>query len=261
LNTFQDLLLAGILAIAGATLVVAVYVLHRTRRVHLKLFEVETALRTTVPYAISANFRQIESLYSIYREVPLEYPLPWTRGWAASPDFLWTVAQHALTRRPKVIVECSSGVSTVVLAACLRKLGTGHIWSLEHDQKFANQTLIDLERHRLTEFVTLVVAPLVPQRLGGSDYPWYDISTLPRIEPIELLVIDGPPKNTGRHARYPALPLLSPLLGSPATIFLDDSGRADEREILSRWMQEFPALQIESIPCEKGCVKIDIVKA
>jgi rhodanese-related sulfurtransferase len=272
--TLQEALLAAILVVATVGLIVGIYVLHRVRGVRLRVLEVEAAatavngklaevdaalkgLGASLPLAFFTHFRQIESLYSIYREIPLAHPLPWTRGWAASPDFLWIVAQHVLAHRPKVVVECSSGVSTVLLAASLKKLGAGHVWSLEHNEKYADQTQAALEQQGLTRFVTLVKAPLVPHRLGENVFNWYDVSTFPRIDSIELLVIDGPPARTGPLARYPALPVLYPLLKLPATIFLDDSLRSEEQEILRRWAREFPDLAIKGIQCEKGCAKIE----
>jgi hypothetical protein len=68
-----------------------------------------------------------------------------------------------------------------------------------------------------------------------------------------MLVLDGPPQATREQARYPAGPLLFPHLAPQAAIFLDDAARADEAAIVQRWRQEFPALELSSLSCEKGC--------
>ena len=71
-----------------------------------------------------------------------------------------------------------------------------------------------------------------------------------------MLVIDGPPMPVGPLVRYPAGPILFPKLAPGAAVFLDDAPRDDEKRIIERWMQEFPGLQREDHPCEKGCVSL-----
>ena len=54
------------------------------------------------------------------------------------------------------------------------------------------------------------------------------------------VAIDGSPESTGRLARYPAGPLLFNRLNNGGAVFLDDASRADEKEIITLWMQENP---------------------
>jgi hypothetical protein len=88
-------------------------------------------------YATENSFRQIEALIGIYEETQINRALPPTRGWAASPDFLRNLCISVAEEKPKTIVECSSGISTLIAAACLKRQGSGHVYSLEHDPIFA----------------------------------------------------------------------------------------------------------------------------
>jgi hypothetical protein len=67
-----------------------------------------------------------------------------------------------------------------------------------------------------------------------------------------MLIIDGPPGNIQHLARYPALPLLFHLLSDDVVVLLDDAFRADEREIVKRWLKEFGGFSLEEIDAEKG---------
>lgn len=46
----------------------------------------------------------------------LSKALPVTDNWSAAADFLKIISNLCLERKPKVIVECSSGTSSLVLA-------------------------------------------------------------------------------------------------------------------------------------------------
>lgn len=237
------------LIIHAVTLVLILYNLYKLRQAHLLLYE----LRDQSRQDNATLFRQLEALQGLYAELNLKNSLPPTRGWAASPDFLLELARHARGARPRRVVECSSGASTLVLARCMQINGAGKVFSLEHDPHYAAQTRAQLRHHGLEDWALVLDAPLVPHRLSDEDWPWYDLRALPADMPIDLLVIDGPPQVTRKLARYPAGPLLFPRLAPDARIYLDDAAREDEQAILLRWQHEFPALQHSQRMCEKGC--------
>lgn len=231
-----------------------VYVLHKVRSVHLLLHQ----LRDTSRNDTVALFRQLEALIGLYLDLGLTKSLPATRGWAASPDFLAQLARHALEEKPHTVVECSSGVSTLVLARCMQMNGAGKVYSLEHDAQYAGQTRAQLARHGLSEFAEVLEAPLRALPIGALSWQWYTLDALPRATPIDMLVIDGPPRSVGALARYPAGPTLFQRLAPHAAVFLDDAGRADELAILARWKSEFPALVQSTRECEKGCAVLRV---
>jgi len=235
-------------------LALVIYVLHKLRRAHLLLHDV----RDNINRAHAVQFRQLEALQGLYAELAPQCSLPPTRGWAGSPDFLLELCRHTRTARPQVVVECSSGVSTVVLARCLQRNGTGMLYSFEHDHDYARETRAHLQRHGLQDWARVLDAPLIPHQLDGEDWPWYHLAALPAGAKIDLLVIDGPPQATRRLARYPAGPLLFPRLAPGGAVFLDDAHRPDEQQALARWRAAFPQLQQSDLACEKGCAVLSV---
>jgi len=225
------------------------WLMGKLRRMHLQL----AALQDQAASAPGQLYRQLEALACLQQELQLARSLPSTRGWAASPDFLLALVRQVQASAPCVVLECSSGASTVVLARALQQQGHGQLLSLEHDAYYATQTRRELARHGLSGWAQVIDAPLRPHLLGGESWPWYDLAQLPAGLAIELLVIDGPPQATRSLARYPAGPLLFPMLSGGACVYLDDAARAGEQAVLERWQAEFPQLQQSMLPCEKGC--------
>lgn len=233
----------------AAVLAVSLYALHKLRSVHLLVHALKDQARADT----TALFRQLEALQGLYVDLGLTRSLPATRGWAASPDFLMELTRHALQHKPRSVVECSSGASTLVLARCMQINGGGKVYSLEHDPLYAQETRTQLARHGLSEFAQVLVAPLRPMEIGGASWSWYAHEVLPAALEIDMLAIDGPPMATGTLARYPAGPALFPRLSPNAAVFLDDARRDDETAILERWQREFPSLSQSMRNCEKGC--------
>ncbi|AKU21094.1 class I SAM-dependent methyltransferase [Massilia sp. NR 4-1] len=233
----------------GATLFcLCAYILHKVRCMHLLLHD----MRAQSQRDNGGLFRQIEALQGLYIDLGLQKSLPGTRGWAASPDFLLELARHALTEKPMVVVECSCGTSTLVLARCMQLNGAGMVYSLEHDPHYARQTRNQLQRHGLSAWAQVIDAPLYKHELANGAWSWYRPESLPAVAGIDMLVIDGPPMATCALARYPAGPLLFPRLSNGAAVFLDDARRSDEQAILRRWAEEFPEIEQHSLNCEKG---------
>lgn len=234
-------------SLAVLTCLLTGYTLHKSRLVHLLLHE----LRDQGRQDNAALFRQMEALHALYTELQLQRSLPATRGWAASPDFLLELARHALSERPQVVVECSSGTSTLVLARCMQLNGCGKVYSLEHDPHYAKATRAELARHGLAPWAEVLDSPLTAQEFRSATWPWYETAGLPAGR-IGMLAIDGPPQATRRLARYPAGPALFARLAPGAAVFLDDAKRPDEQEILRRWANEYPEMQQQMLNCEKG---------
>lgn len=198
------------------------------------------------------QYGQVEALIGLYSTLDIALPLPPMRGFPVSPDFACSLASLIAVRRPDTIVELGSGVSTLIAAYALKKNGAGRILSLEHDREWCRKSAELVRQHGLESTATIVHAPLTPVTIVGEHWMWYDTSVIDDRTPIDMLVIDGPPANIQRLARYPAVPLLRDRLSARAVIMLDDADRPDEREIVSRWNREFGPYQIERPATEKG---------
>jgi predicted O-methyltransferase YrrM len=165
-------------------------------------------------------------------------PVPFG-GWAINPFFGEEIVLTLLDERPKLVVECGSGSSTVLIAACLRQLGQGRLIAVEHDATYARRTESLLTFHGLNEVARVVEAPLVKQSIDGLVFEWYSDAFRQHIlEDIDVLVVDGPPGATGPRARYPAVPLLKKALSPKCVILLDDANRTDEQWIGKKWAEE-----------------------
>lgn len=229
----------------------ALYVLYRKiKRVDAATWDLPS-LDYRINQAELRLYHQLEALDSLNALIRPVVPLPPLREWAGSPDFLLEIAKVILQKKPLTIVECSSGSSTLVAARCCQLNGSGHVYSLEHESVFAEATRNNLREAGLEGWATVIHAPLKEHELSGAKYPWYDLSELPNLA-IDLLVVDGPPAALAPQSRYPAGPYLVPHLSQGGAIMLDDADRRDEREIVKRWQQQFPQLDVQTRPAEKG---------
>jgi len=177
--------------------------------------------------------------------------LPPTRGWAASPDVLNVLVDRIEQTRPRRVLELGSGVSTLVIARALARVGQGHLYSLEHDAAHLRRTQDIVDRAGLADFVSLIHAPLTTR----DDALWYGESRIPDGE-FDLIFVDGPAMPMGSMIRFPAGPVLLPRLSSEGAMVVDDAARPDEQKAVETWRTQFPDLVFTEVPAEKGCVVI-----
>lgn len=153
----------------------------------------------------------------------------WGNEWSLREELiteLWHRAWH--TRGP--VLECGSGLSTVLLGIAAERLGY-EVYSLEHDEAWHAKVSQVVARHGLRQ-VRLIAAPLVMH----SGYAWYDApGRFP--EDFTLVLCDGPPAST-MGGRYGLLPELRPTMADDCVILLDDAARDGEQEVLKRWAEE-----------------------
>lgn len=200
------------------------------------------------------NYKQIEALFSVYSVLNNSQPLPPMRGWAISPDFANLVINLISEKKPQVIVELGSGVSTIISAYCLKSIGSGKIISIDQDKKYAEITNQNLAKHGLQDVAQVHYAPLKEVEINNKKWLWYDNARLKEINNIDILIVDGP-KQAGQQeklVRYPALPILFEYLSNNPLIILDDADREDERKIAQLWIKEFNSFKMENISTEKG---------
>lgn len=228
----------------------------RLQKMHRQMRRLKESLRGEVASQSRSLYEQLESLSGLYRELDMAAGLPPMRGWAGSPDFLWHLVRHARRRRPRVVVECGSGVSTVVLARCMQLNGEGHVYSMDHDPVFAEKTRGELKAYGLDAWATVFDAPLGVREINGECWTWYTSVEVPEGIDIDMLVIDGPPYTTGDLARYPAGPLLLDRVTEGGAVFMDDYGRTDEKAVARRWREEWPDYIFTELRAEKGLLQM-----
>ena len=214
-----------------------------------------------IRYRLQQSYQQIESLIYLFSTLKFRHPLPPMRGWAISPEFANILISLIRERKPRLVLEMGSGVSTLVTAYCLQEIGAGAVVSLDHDELFAAISAADIVKHQLQGTATIIYAPIKEVAIGDKKWLWYDMKRLQNLEPIDMLIIDGPPGSIQRLARYPALPILFHLLSDDAIVILDDAFRKDEREIVKLWLKELSGFSLEEIETEKGAAILRRQKA
>jgi predicted O-methyltransferase YrrM len=154
--------------------------------------------------------------------------LPWT-SFAMRPEAILAILTDIEINERKALVECGSGNSTVYSARLLRVRGEGHLTSIDNDPDWAALTRRLLEREGLSEWATVVDAPLV----NG----WYDKTKIPAIADVDLLVVDGPPAFRAdiRRAREEALDHFAGQMTLNSTVILDDARRKGEQIVMEQW--------------------------
>lgn len=194
------------------------------------------------------DFRQIQNLLALFAQLrpPRGLP-PLGVDWTISPDLALRVVNDIRSSHPNLILECGSGVSSIVIGHALRLFGYGQLISLEHDSRFYAQTRDWIANHDLEDYVCVRLAPLCYDSSMQSSQLWYTRNAWEDLDSIDMVLVDGPPRDTGPLARYPALPLLYHHLSEGALIYLDDGDRDEERDVAQGWCDEGLATRVEDV--------------
>src|SRR5262245_33168109 len=169
--------------------------------------------------------------------------------WSALDEYLAACVQSALvTRGP--ILECGSGLSTLVVGAIAKQRGIEH-WVLEHSPEWAAKLQRHLDRYRI-DSVRLCIGPLK----NYGEFDWYDapLGVLP--DRFGLVICDGPPY-WNKGGRFGLVPILRPRLTAGCVILLDDGAREQERAIAKQWASNLGASS-ETLGTAKPYLKLTV---
>jgi hypothetical protein len=200
------------------------------------------------------SMRQTEAFVQLQHYLGPDVFLPDMHNWAISPDFGVLLVSLLEENEYDGVIEFGSGTSTLIAAKALKRIAQrnssdrGFLLSFDHLAEFGEKTAKLLKRAQLLEHSKVVVSPLIPWFGDVQEkYLFYDCHTDlskfrqqlgERVKSI-LVIVDGPPAATGRHARYPALPKILEIFNGHVSIdfILDDYIRSEEREIAARWVE------------------------
>ena len=154
-------------------------------------------------------------------------------AWSTDDEYLIASIEE-LGRTVGPVLECGSGLSTIVLGMIARQMGR-ELWTLEHHAHWGERVGKALSDRGVTG-VRLCVKPLK----NYGDYSWYDppLAEMPR--DFGLVICDGPPGG-GHGGRSGFLPIMRDRLAAHCTILLDDTIRDAEKDIAHRWSSELNA--------------------
>ncbi len=201
------------------------------------------------------HYREVEELFSLFRRVEFRAPLPTLRGWALSPDVANILVETVLREKPRRVLDLGSGASTLLIGYALEKNGVGTVHAIDHESNYAERSRKLIHTHGLDTIASVTVAPLSDVEIPAGKWRWYDTTFLHDLGKVDLVFVDGPPDRSHFLARYPALPLLIEHLSPNAIIVVDDAYSPGEKEMIQRWLSEFPDFVAEHVSTEKGtCV-------
>jgi hypothetical protein len=209
----------------------------------------------TVKKEILNATKQIEAFLGIQSYINGGDLLPDMHGWPISPDFGLYLIELLAANDYDLVIEFGSGASTVLIAQSLAKSrarrqgrSPAHHIAFEHLEEFERKTSSALCRAGVADSVQLELAVLKPYAAdNGTSYLYYSCHDalaelalrLPQDGLRVLVMVDGPPGATGKHARYPALPVvISCFSAAQIDVLLDDYMRDDEKEIVQLWQAD-----------------------
>ena len=158
-------------------------------------------------------------------------------GWSAGTEFLEGMLRW-LPKTAGTVVECGSGLSTLILAAATAG-SARRIISLEHNEDWAVRVRTALPASAGSHS-DIALTPIK----SYGDFDWYSVDTVERLDAVGFVVCDGPPGST-RGGRYGLGPVLKNVLAPGCLVMLDDAARAAERAVIVRWCRELPAEIVE----------------
>ncbi len=162
-------------------------------------------------------------------------------GWGNQGFSAWSDYLHAclaaLAESPGAVVECGSGLSTVLMGARAQRLGK-EVVALEHHHKWFPRMQYRLRKLGITG-ARVAHAPL--KSYDGFD--WYDVRQTNLPGQIHVVICDGPPSKT-RGGRVGMLPVLRDRLAPTCRILMDDAAREEEQAIMDLWARDFGLIQI-----------------
>jgi len=209
----------------------------------------------TAKFLLQRIFRYGHGLQAVTgnppREIrpPTDHPLaslwqlepPVFSGWALPEETVLWLWQFLQERKPRVIWEFGSGVSTLAFATYARlQTEAGRqvrVFSFEHEAEWATATRERLEVLGLGDCACVIDAPLVNQELPQGPGLCYDLGCLTALcvadeATPDLCLIDGPPDEKGRGA---TLPVAAQYFGEQTTVLLDDAFRDTELDCCHAW--------------------------
>jgi predicted O-methyltransferase YrrM len=128
------------------------------------------------------------------------------------------------------VLECGSGLSTILMGLAMPPSSGYEIWAFENDFRWVERVGLVTRRHQLRH-VRLIHTPL----RSYGDYTWYAPPLqCPR---FHLVICDGPTEATP-GGRYGLLPVMAPHLADDAVVVFDDADTAVGRAVLARWQNE-----------------------
>ena len=218
----------------------------------------QSAILTYLGIKLRARLRALEhrvfdSTYWVYfdRSLNPKVPFPRVGAWTVTTDFLVELSRILHAKKPQLVVELGSGLSTVVVGLTLKAIGSGRLISVDHEREQADKSRGLLAQNELDDIASVRFAPLKPCDLNDA-IEWYDVAQLEDLSGIDIVIVDGPPAEFHDAIRRPAFSYFWNRLSPGGLIIADDANRSGERAALREAQGSLPGAEIEYLSAEKG---------
>lgn len=168
--------------------------------------------------------------------------------WAMQRGALAELDAFLVREMPEHILECGSGLSTLLLARYARATGATVV-TLEHQLRYLHRTGAWLQDEGLRKHVDLRHAELGQY----SEGPWYQT---PLPDNIDFALIDGPPEGSGgrRRAFYEIYPHLR--ADGRWHVWLDDAHRPAEAGAVADWIDHHFNVSARTVNVGRGLAQL-----
>jgi hypothetical protein len=177
------------------------------------------------------KLKKLHSHENITESIVQQLSYGWNNsGWSLSNKAMLNMIKASYSANG-TILECGSGLSTLVLGLLHRNNKEINIYALEHNAVWLSKVNKWREKLQLNN-ITLLHTEIIPYQ----NYDWYDISNITLPKNINFIICDGPPGTT-RGGRYGLIPTIKNYIGDHCTIFLDDTCRLTEKRLIQKWSE------------------------
>lgn len=201
---------------------------------------------------VKKDSKDLKSLDVLLKMFDENFFMPIT-SWSLSPAQVHHICNDIVINKRKNIIEFGAGYSTICFAQLLKINKIEAVFfSVEDNLDWINDLKNILKSLELTEYVNFIHAPLKnidKEYLYKNQEKWYDANAISEatenLKNIDLLIVDGPFGGSTPFARHSAFPFFKNRLSENFAIFLDDTNRNGEKEILAAWNSQFSFYQVE----------------
>jgi hypothetical protein len=173
-------------------------------------------------------------------------------NWSLNVETINHLETDITCLKPHVVLEFGSGISTLCLAHFLTEMHGKdpviRVYSIEQDDKFAEESQRLITSHGYERYVKILHAPLATVQVEGIECYSYDLQDLGQVlagaQP-DYCLVDGPSVKDF-DGRFATLPLVRKYLSRKAKFRMDDALRNRELLTAKKW-QQLPYLQLHGI--------------
>ena len=165
-------------------------------------------------------------------------------GFALQPETLTWLVRFLETRKPRVVLEFGSGLSTLAQCAALSRVHGPvgfRLLSFDQDAGYVQRTRESIQALPASACCRVVHVPLIPGTVAQHETQFYDLSKdldnhWSWLGSAEFVFIDGP--FADGPCRYATLPAVRSFLATGASFAMDDGLRSKELLVASLWEEE-----------------------